>query len=515
MVKLCIGIEEGKDTPFFELEGNIGTEESLYIEITHYDVEGSIPAKIIRPLKDLLKLGIHLEKIHLSLGEPRRESAQDLLYCCLLGVLSYFPSTVHSLIIECEDGDACLDEPVILEFLKNVLLDPKNSLTYLQLTRFKFTEDSSLNILGEMLSHPACPLKGFNLSECSTPNLGPWIKSYLGKTRLTLLGLNYIQPGFDDDAAIELGAVLKNHPTLKFLDIGYLNDVYDKGAKAIAEALKTNTVLEYLDFTNNHLEEEALVEFAKALEINQTLVVLSMPFQEDGETDDRLHQSAIAFGKAFKVNHTLAYFNLDGSTPTEEGDTALEEGLRENQALQVFTIDSYRSSEFENILKNKKQMRKKCDLLWLIWEEFGGFRPGQSVAGGVFAGCDFSADHFTNATGNKSTDIGSNSLTISAFHKIAKIVGCFDTAIPKNDSSSPSNTEYSSYFQWLPKEMVEDTLVLPLSKAAITAEQQRINQRRVPDGFWTQVQEVQRCAKRRKIEGEKKEIDDAASLQLN
>ena len=512
MATLSIFLTQGEVIPSFKIEGSISTDEELYINLANSAEEGCGHANFIISLRDLLKQGQCLKKIHVFIGKERGEPAKDLLYFSLGAVFFAIPFIpVNSLVISGEllYSLYCLDDMSILKLLKQTVLDPKNSLKYLELGNLTIEKDMSLDCIGEMLSHPHCRLEGFSFVGSTIPNIGRWIKNYLGKTRLHLLSLADIL-GFNTAAAFELSKVLKNHPSLKYLDIWYLN-VTNEGAKAIAEALKTNTVLEYMNFTNN-IGEDALIEFAEALKVNTRLTVLNL---SDGELSEvmgaessvSLDKSAIAFAEAFKVNNTLVYLNLSRGEATEAGTDALRQGLLQNQSLQAFHCLPD-AEVFKEILGHKRRTRKQ-HLLWTIWGQFGDVLSlNQSIAEisvqnksqSVFASCNFRPFSFITADGRKYFVTWDTHVI-----EIAEALGFLDSSEPAPASSS----DYTSYFQWLPKEMVEDTFVLPLSKAAITAEQQRINQRRVPDGFWEQVQDQ---AKRRKIEGEKKEIDDAASL---
>ncbi len=525
MGKLSIGVKKGEDTPFFEFKDNIGNEESLTITIRNCDVEGSTLANIMDPLRDLLKQGIHLKDIYVSIETNGLPAEEGLLVYCLYAIISVIPSIpVNSLVIAADllETECCLDNVIILQLLKDNLLDPKSSLQYLQLSGLIFNEDMSLDILGKMLSHPDCRLKGFSFRDSSIPNIGRWIKNYLGNTRLKLLDLTCVQDGFDDAAAVELGKVLKNHPTLKFLDAWYLFDVTNNGAKAIAEALKTNTVLKYLNFTNPNIGEAALIEFAEALKYSK-LEALLLDVGEEFDTPESeapLDESAIAFGEAFKVNNTLVYFSLQRQEPTEAGAEALRQGILQNQSLQCFATSSDTDGEFNCILDKNKHTRKKHNLLWTISEEYGDQplpeqsikdvppqsadeRPAQIQRPSVFAGCEFfrgaTWPFFTTAKGDKCEIYWE----VHAI-EIASALDFFESATPLLEvelpAASASAIDYTSYFQWLPREMVEDTLSLPWPEDEIRKEKERQTQREVRESFWQELLEPP--TQRRRIDGE-------------
>ncbi|CAF1472311.1 unnamed protein product, partial [Didymodactylos carnosus] len=54
------------------------------------------------------------------------------------------------------------------------------------------------------------------------------------------------------------------------------NNISDAGAKAIAEALKTNQTLTELNIENNNISDAGAKAIAEALKTNQTLIVLGI-----------------------------------------------------------------------------------------------------------------------------------------------------------------------------------------------------------------------------------------------
>ncbi len=534
MGKLSIGVKKGENTPFFKFEDyrgnisnidNIGNEESLTIEIRNCEVKGSTLANIMDPLKELLEQGIYLRDIYVDIYADARPGEQSFLVYCLYAIISVIPFIpVNSLAIRADlRGRArrSLDNFIILQLLKDKVLDPNSSLQYLELSCLIFKEDASLDIIGKMLSHPNCRLEGFSFQESVIPNIGRWVKDYLGNTRLKLLDLAYVGEDFDDAAAMELGKILKNHPTLKFLGARDLYNITDEGGKAIAEALKTNTVLEYLNFANTDIGEATLIGFAEALKYSKLVVLILDLGDEDTDSEAPLDESAIAFGEAFKVNNTLVYFSLRRQRPTEAGVEALRQGILQNQSLQYFATGWDTDGEFNCILDKNKHTRKKHNLLWTIWEEYGDLpsteqsiqdvavqsadeKPVQIQRPSVFAGCEFfrgtRLPFFTTAEGYE-CDLYWQTETID----IASALGFFENATPELDvelpaAASASTLEYSSYFQWLPREMAEDALSLPWPEDEIKKEKERQTQREVRESFWQELLEP--AAKRRKIESE-------------
>ncbi len=58
-----------------------------------------------------------------------------------------------------------------------------------------------------------------------------------------------------------------------------MNGVENEGALALADAIKSTDILKELDITNTRINTEAAVNLAKALAVNETLLVLKVSFQ--------------------------------------------------------------------------------------------------------------------------------------------------------------------------------------------------------------------------------------------
>jgi len=107
----------------------------------------------------------------------------------------------------------------------------------------------------------------------------------LDGTALTGLYLEHSSIGAKGAAALA-EAVQHGDVPLKTLSLGY-NQVADGGARALAEMLKSNTMLTSIDLGSNSIGDEGVTALAEALEINHVLTTMNIAYNEIG--DDGAH----------------------------------------------------------------------------------------------------------------------------------------------------------------------------------------------------------------------------------
>ena len=104
------------------------------------------------------------------------------------------------------------------------------------------------------------------------------------------------------------------------------NTIKDGGAKAIAEALKTNKTLERLYLSVNLIGDEGVKALAKALETNKTLTELTLGAKEG---KNRItNEGLLAIAEALKSNQTLKWIRFPMGLMGESGAKLLEQVTR-------------------------------------------------------------------------------------------------------------------------------------------------------------------------------------------
>lgn len=79
----------------------------------------------------------------------------------------------------------------------------------------------------------------------------------------------------NDSGAAAIAEALKNNTALTFLNLGY-NTIGDSGAAAIAEALKSNAALTELRLHSNNIGDSGAAALVEMLEINTAVTMLPL-----------------------------------------------------------------------------------------------------------------------------------------------------------------------------------------------------------------------------------------------
>ena len=101
----------------------------------------------------------------------------------------------------------------------------------------------------------------------------------------------------------------------------------DKVAIVIAEALKINGTIAKLYLASNQIDAEGAKALAEALKINKTLTQLYLSYNQID------NEGAQAIAKALKDNKTLTTLFLGVNKIGNEGAQALAEALKDNKTL--------------------------------------------------------------------------------------------------------------------------------------------------------------------------------------
>ena len=178
--------------------------------------------------------------------------------------------------------------------------------------------------------------------------IGKALQSNCTLTHLTLAG-NQI----DDLGAIVLANSLNSNRSVQYVDLSD-NDVGDSGAQELARVLRYNSSLTFLDLSNPLRSEENVKpvlmldsdseihqhfvrcdligasgasSLAQALRSNRSLTYLDLSFNEVGKA------GAAALGEALQSNCTLSHLFLCSNAIGDSGTAPLGEGLQSNCSL--------------------------------------------------------------------------------------------------------------------------------------------------------------------------------------
>ena len=210
--------------------------------------------------------------------------------------------------------------------------------------------------------------------------------------------LDISSSGLTNDGAASISECLENKNTLKQLNMSYnevsnigiiyiinalqinvnlqildvsRNSISDNGAIAIGEYLESNSTLQQLNMSHNQVSNNGMIKISKALQKNaalQVLIVSDNDISDDGamaigETlgirdNNIISTSKGVAGKDNAQNCTLNTLYMSCNNVSSEGIVALSNHLKNNKALQEFTI-SWNDNETHFSFNG---MRKNCNM---------------------------------------------------------------------------------------------------------------------------------------------------------
>ncbi|CAF0793375.1 unnamed protein product [Adineta steineri] len=135
----------------------------------------------------------------------------------------------------------------------------------------------------------------------------------------------------DDDMDIVAYYFLQNNTTLTQLYL-WNNQIGDKGAQALGEALQKNTTLTQINLSDNGIGDEGAQALGQALQKSITLTQLNLSKNQIG------YKGGQALGEALQRNTTLTQLNLHNNQIGDKGTQALGEALQMNITLTELNL---------------------------------------------------------------------------------------------------------------------------------------------------------------------------------
>ena len=135
-----------------------------------------------------------------------------------------------------------------------------------------------------------------------------------------------------------IAQALKMNTMLQRLDLDG-NQISDDGAKALAEALKMNTVLQRLYLNDNQISDDGAKALAEALKMNTVLQWLFLGLNQISDV------GAKALAQALKKNTMLQQLYLYNNQISDDGAKALAEALKMNTVLQLLYLNGNQISD--------------------------------------------------------------------------------------------------------------------------------------------------------------------------
>ena len=135
------------------------------------------------------------------------------------------------------------------------------------------------------------------------------------------------------DGANSLAQALRVNTSLSFLNLS-LNLIGARGANSLASALRINTSLSSLDLSRNSIGDEGANSLAEALRVNTSVSSLNLGNNSIGD------EAANSLAETVRVNASLSSLNLSTNSIRGEGLNSLAQALRVNTSLSSLDLHS-------------------------------------------------------------------------------------------------------------------------------------------------------------------------------
>ena len=139
---------------------------------------------------------------------------------------------------------------------------------------------------------------------------------------------------FDDDVMCEVISAMKNNTSVTELklarNLSHWNEQGDRFGLALAPILAASKTITKVDLHNNDLHEKAIAALAEALKYNKSITWLNLE-------DNFARKNAKDIGDMLKVNTTLTWLNMNVNQMQDDEAQYLLDCLKENKTIQHFT----------------------------------------------------------------------------------------------------------------------------------------------------------------------------------
>ena len=172
---------------------------------------------------------------------------------------------------------------------------------------------------------------------------------------LLLIGNN-----IDDDGATHIADALNVNHTLETLDLS-LNKIGTDGAKQFSDRLKVNHSLKTVVLYGNNIGDDGAKQIADALKVNKSLKTLHLSSNNIGDA------GAKQIAEALKVNHSLEELNLSNNNINDDGAKQIADALKVNHSLKNLNlmnnkISAYCKKYLSKTLRELKSFRQDINI---------------------------------------------------------------------------------------------------------------------------------------------------------
>ena len=311
-------------------------------------------------LTDVLRLIAECEDGDSELKDYQKEVVRVLARHFPLEKLGLVPGAISNLVLSeylkfnCSLTTLCLfseiDTPLLSTTIKLVLHSTKKGVKFLlENWRDRHLLNQSLAVkalLADVFQSGCFQAKilgvhGFRMSDEGCQLIGEFLQ-----TNCTLSHLRLTNAEIYDGGATAIGDALQSNFTLTHLSLPR-NMISGVGAAAIATGLQSNPVLTYLDLSQNAGGGASItMALAQALKSNCALKYLDVCYTFNALENDKIGpRGRSALARALRFNRTLTHLNLKHSGIDDSVASALGEALQTNSALMDLNLADNQISE--------------------------------------------------------------------------------------------------------------------------------------------------------------------------
>ena len=165
-----------------------------------------------------------------------------------------------------------------------------------------------------------------NIGDKGAEEIAEALKANKSVTRIDLSGNEIGNSG-----ALDIAEALKANNSVTEIDLS-CNEIGEKGALEIAEALKANKSVTRIDLSGNEIGNSGALDIAAALEANKSVTTISLACNEIGDV------GAFKIAMALKKNISITKISLSHNNIGEKGALEIAEALKANNSVTTISL---------------------------------------------------------------------------------------------------------------------------------------------------------------------------------
>lgn len=151
------------------------------------------------------------------------------------------------------------------------------------------------------------------------------------KVNTTITFINLCGNKIGDEGCLSLAMALETCTSITSIDVA-MNRIGDDGCLSLAKALETNSTITNMNLENNIIGDEGCSSLFKALDTNVALSTINLGQNSIGD------EGCLSFAKSLKTNTTITAIHLNGNSIGAKGCSWLADALRTNATINTINL---------------------------------------------------------------------------------------------------------------------------------------------------------------------------------